>query len=38
MTDERVKVILGGLLHDVGKVVYRTGGNENHSILGSLWL
>lgn len=38
MTDERVKTILGGMLHDVGKAVYRTGGTENHSVLGEQWL
>ena len=38
MTDERMKVILGGLLHDVGKVVYRAGALENHSVLGERWL
>lgn len=38
MTDERVKVILGGLLHDVGKVVYRAGAAERHSLLGEKWL
>src|SRR5699024_783147 len=29
---------LGGMLHDVGKAVYRTGGTENHSVLGEQWL
>lgn len=38
MTDERIKVILGGLLHDVGKAVYRAGSSDNHSVLGERWL
>ena len=25
MTDEQIKIIIGGLLHDVGKVIYRSG-------------
>lgn len=25
MTDKEVKLVLGGLLHDIGKVIYRQG-------------
>ncbi len=25
MTDKEVKLVLGGLLHDIGKVIYREG-------------
>ena len=25
MTDEKIKLIIGSLLHDIGKVVYREG-------------
>lgn len=35
MTDEQVKVILGGLLHDIGKVIYRQGADRRkHSQSG----
>lgn len=35
MTDEQVKVVIGGLLHDVGKVIYRQGGDRRkHSRSG----
>lgn len=35
MTDREVKVILGGLLHDIGKVIYRQGGErKKHSQSG----
>ena len=34
MTKKRIELLLGSLLHDIGKVVYRTGKNKNHSDLG----
>lgn len=30
MTDEKIKLIIGSLLHDIGKVVYREGDDRNH--------
>lgn len=38
METEKVRVILGGLLHDIGKVVYRTESTKNHSRLGNEFL
>ena len=34
MTEEEVKITIGGLLHDVGKVIYRTGNSKSHSESG----
>lgn len=34
MKESEVKVIVGGLLHDIGKVIYRTGEGKNHSKSG----
>ena len=35
MTDEKIKLIIGSLLHDIGKVVYREGSDRRkHSISG----
>lgn len=35
MRDEEVRLIIGGLLHDIGKVIYRQGGDRrNHSQSG----
>ena len=35
MTDQEVKLVLGGLLHDIGKVIYRQGDDKRkHSISG----
>ncbi len=34
MTTEKMQLIVGGLLHDVGKVVYRQGDQRNHSVSG----
>lgn len=35
MTDREVKLVLGGLLHDIGKVIYRQGGDRRkHSQSG----
>lgn len=37
--DERIfKLTVGGLLHDVGKVIYRTGRGKNHGDLGADYL
>jgi CRISPR-associated protein Cas10/Csm1 subtype III-A len=39
MTDQKAKVILGGLLHDIGKVIYRQGDDRrNHSVSGCDYL
>ena len=34
MNDRQIKLIIGSLLHDIGKVVYRTGDGRNHSESG----
>lgn len=34
MNDKQIKVALGSLLHDVGKIVYRAGVQKNHSESG----
>ena len=35
MVDEKVRLIMGSLLHDTGKVIYRKGDDRrNHSISG----
>lgn len=34
MTDEKIQLIIGGLLHDIGKVIYRQGDRRKHSISG----
>lgn len=34
MDDRQIKLIIGCLLHDIGKVVYRTGDGRNHSESG----
>lgn len=34
MTKNEIDVIVGALLHDAGKLLYRTGDSRNHSTLG----
>lgn len=34
MTEEKIQLIIGGLLHDIGKVVYRQGDGRKHSLSG----
>ena len=34
MNDNQRKVIIGGLLHDIGKVLYRSDDSRNHSQSG----
>lgn len=34
MTENQIKLIIGSLLHDIGKVVYRSGDGRNHSQSG----
>ncbi len=34
MTKEKVQLIAGGLLHDIGKVIYRQGDGRRHSLSG----
>lgn len=34
MTEKEVALIIGAILHDVGKVIYRSGDGRNHSISG----
>ncbi|MDO4296706.1 MAG: type III-A CRISPR-associated protein Cas10/Csm1 [bacterium] len=38
MTDTQIKIIVGSLLHDIGKVVYRGGDGRNHSESGYQYL
>ena len=38
MTEKEVKLIVGALLHDLGKVIHRTGVNINHSESGYQYL
>ena len=34
MRDKAMKLVIGALLHDIGKVIYRSGDGRNHSISG----
>lgn len=34
MTDRQLKIIIGGLLHDIGKILYRDDDGRNHSQSG----
>ncbi len=34
MEDRQIKLIIGSLLHDIGKIVYRAGDGRQHSISG----
>ena len=34
MTERQIKLAVGSMLHDIGKVVYRTGDGRNHSQSG----
>ncbi len=34
LTDREIKLVVGSLLHDIGKVVYRGGDGRNHSTRG----
>lgn len=38
MTDDQLRVIAGGLLHDIGKVIYRAADHKNHSESGYQFL
>ena len=38
ITDKQIKLIIGSLLHDIGKVVYRSGDGRNHSYSGYEYL
>ena len=38
MTDRQAKLIIGSLLHDIGKLVYRSGDGQNHSQSGYRFL
>lgn len=38
LTDRQIKLVVGSLLHDIGKVVYRSGDGRNHSASGSDFL
>lgn len=38
LTDRQIKLIVGSLLHDIGKVVYRSGDGRNHSASGCDYL
>lgn len=34
MNERQIKLVIGSLLHDLGKVIYRTGTTKDHSTLG----
>lgn len=34
MTERQIKLVIGSLLHDIGKIVYRSGDGRNHSQSG----
>ena len=34
LNKEKYRLIMASLLHDVGKIVYRTGNRKKHAILG----
>ena len=34
LKDRLIKLVVGSLLHDIGKVVYRSGDGRNHSVSG----
>ena len=34
MKEEKIQLIIGGLLHDIGKVIYRQGDRRKHSVSG----
>lgn len=34
MTEDNIRLVIGGLLHDIGKVIYRCGDGRNHSTSG----
>ena len=38
LTDRQIKLIVGSLLHDIGKIVYRSGDGRNHSTSGAEYL
>ena len=39
MKDDKVRLIIGGLLHDTGKAIYRGGDDRrNHSLSGYEYL
>lgn len=38
MQDESLKIVVSGLLHDIGKIVYRTGDGRQHSLTGMEFL
>ena len=38
MKDEQIKLVIGALLHDIGKVIYRQGDKRRHSLSGYEYL
>lgn len=38
ITDRQIELIVGSLLHDIGKVIYRSGDGRDHSISGYEYL
>ena len=34
MTERQIKLVVGSLMHDIGKVIYRGGDGRNHSQSG----
>ena len=38
MENDKMNVIFGCLLHDIGKVLYRYGDGRNHAVSGAAYL
>ena len=38
MNERQIKLVIGSLLHDIGKIVYRSGDGRNHSQSGFEYL
>ena len=38
MTEDQIRLVVGSLLHDIGKIVYRSGSGKNHSQSGYEYL
>ena len=38
MTEDQIRLVVGSLLHDICKIVYRSGSGKNHSQSGYEYL
>ena len=38
MQEKQIKLVIGSLLHDIGKVIFRTGNMKTHSQSGYEYL